>query len=121
MAPQTMKRKSGASEDYESDNGFVEDAPSSKKSKRHTTASSSSSRAKQALTAINGGGAMDEDGNAYWEISKMRRVTVTNFKGKDFINVREYYEKDDKELPGKKVRERHAASVFVAHCESRLI
>lgn len=46
---------------------------------------------------------VDTNGDPYWEISKMRRVTVSSFRGKTMVNVREYYEKDGQELPGKKV------------------
>lgn len=46
---------------------------------------------------------VDPDGNKYWEISKARRVTLSEFKGKQLVNVREYYQKDDEWLPGKKV------------------
>lgn len=53
----------------------------------------------------------DADGNQYWEISKSRRVTVSDFKGKQLVNVREYYLKDDEWLPGKKV----CISAFVRH------
>ncbi|KAJ5815289.1 hypothetical protein N7474_007066 [Penicillium riverlandense] len=45
---------------------------------------------------------VDSNGDRYWEISKMRRVTVSSFRGKTLVNVREYYEKDGQELPGKK-------------------
>lgn len=45
----------------------------------------------------------DSNGDQYWEISKMRRVTVSEFRGKTMVSVREYYEKDGQELPGKKV------------------
>lgn len=45
----------------------------------------------------------DSNGDRYWEISKMRRVTISSFRGKTQVNVREYYEKDGQELPGKKV------------------
>lgn len=48
-------------------------------------------------------GKTDANGDRYWEISKMRRVTVSSFRGKTMVNVREYYEKDGQELPGKKV------------------
>lgn len=33
----------------------------------------------------------------------MRRVTVSSFRGQTMVNLREYYEKDGQELPGKKV------------------
>ena len=46
----------------------------------------------------------DSDGNKYWEISKARRVTVSEFKGKSMVNIREYYQNDGEWLPGKKVR-----------------
>jgi hypothetical protein len=45
----------------------------------------------------------DANGESYWEISKMRRVTISTFRGKTMVNIREYYEKDGQELPGKKV------------------
>lgn len=64
----------------------------------------------------------DDDGNAYWEAScpditrrvtstnadppqltSKRRVGVSQFKNTCLINIREYYEKDGKMLPGKKV------------------
>jgi hypothetical protein len=45
----------------------------------------------------------DANGDSYWEISKMRRVTISTFRGKTMVNIREYYEKDGQELPGKKV------------------
>ena len=32
-----------------------------------------------------------------------RRVGVSLFKGKQMVNIREYYEKDGETLPGKKV------------------
>ncbi|KIW10979.1 hypothetical protein PV08_10278 [Exophiala spinifera] len=44
----------------------------------------------------------DSEGNPYWEISKGRRVTISEFKGKTLVNVREYYQKDGEWLPGKK-------------------
>lgn len=46
---------------------------------------------------------VDANGDKYWEISKMRRVTISSFRGKNMVNLREYYEKDGQELPGKKV------------------
>ncbi|KAL7269760.1 hypothetical protein RUND412_007562 [Rhizina undulata] len=45
----------------------------------------------------------DDEGNSYWELGgRLRRVTVSEFKGKSLISIREHYEKDGKILPGKK-------------------
>lgn len=46
---------------------------------------------------------IDKDGNTFWEISKTRRVTVSEFKGKQMVSVREYYEQNGEIKPGKKV------------------
>lgn len=75
------------------DNGGISTAKRTK-----TTVSSSSKRTgPQPKT--------DSNGDIYWEISRMRRVTISNFKGRNMVNIREYYEKDGEELPGKKVRQ----------------
>ncbi|CAH0053173.1 unnamed protein product [Clonostachys solani] len=44
----------------------------------------------------------DDEGNPFWELSNKRRVGISEFKKTCFINVREFYEKDGKTLPGKK-------------------
>ncbi|KAK2750211.1 hypothetical protein FQN55_002356 [Onygenales sp. PD_40] len=44
----------------------------------------------------------DSNGDPYWNISRLRRLTVSSFKGRTLVSVREYYEKDGQELPGKK-------------------
>ncbi|KAJ5770770.1 uncharacterized protein N7511_002821 [Penicillium nucicola] len=44
----------------------------------------------------------DSNGDRYWEISKTRRVTVSSFREKNMVNIREYYTKDGQDLPGKK-------------------
>ncbi|RGP65522.1 rna polymerase ii transcriptional coactivator [Fusarium sporotrichioides] len=44
----------------------------------------------------------DDDGNPFWELSNKRRVGVSDFSNKTFVNIREYYEKDGKTMPGKK-------------------
>lgn len=41
------------------------------------------------------------------QIPKNRRVTISEFKGTTLVNIREYYEKDNKFLPGKKVGRLH--------------
>lgn len=64
-------------------------------------------RAQAKKTKVNAGNETssktDTNGDVYWEISKLRRVTVSEFRGKTMVSVREYYEKDGRELPGKKV------------------
>ncbi|KAF2147576.1 uncharacterized protein K452DRAFT_314694 [Aplosporella prunicola CBS 121167] len=81
-----------ASEVYE-DDGFVvgdEGAPQLKRAKGGAK--------KEVKTGLQ----RDDEGNEFWEISNQRRVTVSQFKGKTFVSVREYYEKDGKAMPGKK-------------------
>ncbi|KAI2640270.1 ssDNA-binding transcriptional regulator [Xylaria nigripes] len=44
----------------------------------------------------------DDEGNSFWALSGNRRVVVQNFKGKTYVNIREYYEADGVLKPGKK-------------------
>jgi Transcriptional Coactivator p15 (PC4) len=99
--PRTHKRKSGP-QAYESEDGFVanDSDTSNQPNKRSKTLKSET---KSSHFASAGQVQVDTDGNEYWEISKMRRVTISEFKGKRMVNIREYYEKDGKDLPGKKV------------------
>ena len=97
----SKKRRSsaGGGEDYESDNGFVADAPKSKKAK--TTVAPTRAPVKSTKTAENGNDGDEE----FWQITSNRRVNISEFKGQKMVNIREYYE--DKSngamLPGKKV------------------
>ncbi|KAJ5788096.1 hypothetical protein N7457_003086 [Penicillium paradoxum] len=68
------------------ESGTVDASVRSKKTKANTTTEAK----------------LDSNGDRYWEISKMRRVTITSFRGKTQVNVREHYEKDGQVLPGKK-------------------
>ncbi|KAL2824685.1 transcriptional Coactivator p15-domain-containing protein [Aspergillus cavernicola] len=93
MASRSRKR---VSDDFIVD----DDPPRMKKSKANAAQHS-----KTAGSRNSHGGTIrkeDSNGDSYWEISKMRRVTVSSFRGKTMISVREYYEKDGEELPGKK-------------------
>ena len=38
----------------------------------------------------------DTEGNTAWELGNKRRLTLSAFKGKQYVNIREYYEKDGK-------------------------
>lgn len=38
----------------------------------------------------------------YFQLSKMRYVSVQEFRGKKLVSIREYYEKDGEMLPGRK-------------------
>lgn len=110
MPPSGKKRSASFIDD--SDDSAVA-APSAPKKSKNTTSSTT-----------NGSG-KDDDGNPFWEVgssldstvwycklqtdsmyfqlSNKRRVGVSQFKNMSFINIREYYEKDGKTLPGKKV------------------
>lgn len=44
----------------------------------------------------------NDDGDDYWQIGSNRRVTINRYAGKVLVDIREYYEKDGKRLPGKK-------------------
>ncbi|XP_058062288.1 RNA polymerase II transcriptional coactivator [Anopheles bellator] len=42
------------------------------------------------------------DGEEYFSLDKNRRIAVRDFKGKQYVDIREFYEKDGKQMPGKK-------------------
>ena len=69
-----------------------EDAPPAKKGKAATSTFEPSTAVKT-----------DDNGDKYWELSGLRRVTVSEYNKKSMVSIREYYEKDGKQLPGKKV------------------
>lgn len=91
MASISKKRSSAAA--------TVDDLDSSKRAKTNTTNKLATPNPDQSRSKV------DANGDRFWEISKMRRITVSSFRGKRMVNIREYYEKDGQELPGKKVIE----------------
>lgn len=88
------KKRVSREEDYTSDDGFVangsdpDNAPRSKKPKTES--------ARSKLPSVIG------SDQQYWELSGKRRVNVSEFKGKNLVNIREMYEKDGEMLPGRK-------------------
>lgn len=44
----------------------------------------------------------DEDGIVVCEISKNRRVSVRSWQGRVVVDIREFYVKDGKQMPGRK-------------------
>jgi hypothetical protein len=99
---QVQKRKASESEDEEnqgSDEEVKEKKPAAKNGK---TAKPPAKKAAAAAAAA----AADEDdqrpANGMYELAKMRFVNVSEFKGKAYVNIREYYEANGKTMPGKK-------------------
>lgn len=81
--------------EYESDKDIIENnSDGSDRPSKRTKPSLSSSLLKPKV---------DSSGEQYWELTKMRRVTISEFKGKKMVGIREYYEQGGKILPGKKV------------------
>jgi len=44
----------------------------------------------------------DDQGNTFWQLSPMRRITLSNFKGSTLVSLREYYEDGGVMRPGRK-------------------
>ena len=111
MVPATQSRKRKSSE-YVADNGFIDDDSdgAGPQTKRTKPASSSSLLRSQ----------KDDSGDLYWELTKMRRVTISEFKGKQMVGIREYYEQNGKILPGKKVRNVLATGIQPSMTNERL-
>ncbi|KAL4768922.1 transcriptional Coactivator p15-domain-containing protein [Aspergillus nidulans var. acristatus] len=92
MASQSRKRVSEVV-----DHSIVDKPPLSKKSRTNAPDVAGFDNSRENVARKE-----DSNGDSYWEISKMRRVTISSFRGKTMVNIREYYEKDGEELPGKK-------------------
>ncbi|XP_065086033.1 RNA polymerase II transcriptional coactivator [Ochlerotatus camptorhynchus] len=57
---------------------------------------------KKTKTDGTSGSTTNDKGEEEWPLDRNRKVTVSEFKNKVYVNVREYYEKDGKTMPGKK-------------------
>ncbi|PFH62047.1 hypothetical protein XA68_15370 [Ophiocordyceps unilateralis] len=87
MASHSKKRRSSAAQDDDDDETKLRNSPKVAKKSKHGAGPADGK---------------DDDGNPFWELSNKRRVGVAKFKNACLVNIREYYEKDGKLLPGKK-------------------
>jgi len=46
--------------------------------------------------------AKDEEDDGTFDLGNKRKISVSKYKGKTLVDIREYYEKDGKSLPGRK-------------------
>lgn len=96
---------------YDSDSGFIEDAPSKSKKSKSNTSSTKPYSAAPAIKpsskslATSKTPSIDENGDKFWPINVpgTRRVTINQFKGKWMVNIREYYDANGEMKPAKKV------------------
>jgi hypothetical protein len=107
------KRSRDQVETYESDGGFISNddgnAPKSKKSKKAGTSKPNTSGDDQhwAVRCPLVSPISISPSNEPSQLSSgrtPRRVNISEYKNSKLVNIREYYEKDDDYLPGKKVR-----------------
>jgi len=88
--PKTKKEVSSS----DSDSGPEDKNPAPEKKQKVSKSSGAKS----------GGGLEKNDAGEYvFELSKMRQVSVKDFKGRVYVNIREYYQHESGEMrPGKK-------------------
>ncbi|KAI1107146.1 PC4-domain-containing protein [Jackrogersella minutella] len=79
MVRSKYSKRSRRDDDEDEDVASDQDVKSSSKSNK---------KAKTSSTADSG---KDNEGNSFWSLSGTRRATISDFKGKTFINIREYY------------------------------
>ncbi|RUS88207.1 hypothetical protein EGW08_004039 [Elysia chlorotica] len=75
---------------------------SPKPKKQKTEAKAEKKGKEKAKAGKNKGPTRGDNGEYMFEIAPMRFATVSEFRGKTFVGIREFYEKDGKKLPGKK-------------------
>ncbi|KAL1901985.1 hypothetical protein Sste5346_001691 [Sporothrix stenoceras] len=81
-----------------------EDGVAGKLAKKSVGSDVAASKAKKKSSSASGvpPKGQDQEGNVYWELSKMRRIGIAHFRSTTLINVREYYESGGQMRPGKK-------------------
>uniref|UniRef100_A0A2M4C4A8 Putative rna polymerase ii transcriptional coactivator n=1 Tax=Anopheles marajoara TaxID=58244 RepID=A0A2M4C4A8_9DIPT len=57
---------------------------------------------KKAKPSGDAAGKSDSTDDGCIQLDKNRKITVRDFKGKVYVDIREFYEKDGKQMPGKK-------------------
>ncbi|RNA25207.1 Activated RNA polymerase II transcriptional coactivator p15 [Brachionus plicatilis] len=94
--------------DSDADNSSNEDVKPKKRARTEEKASKSKKAAKSKNEENTEAGNNSDSSNdrpsedGLHMLSKNRFASVSEFKGKKYVNIREYYEKDGKSLPGKK-------------------
>ncbi|RMD42027.1 hypothetical protein DV735_g3077, partial [Chaetothyriales sp. CBS 134920] len=97
MAPSSKRKNQFKSDQLGAGASDQEGADRPAKKGKSNAAGASPSEFKPSLVAQT-----DSHGDKYFELSRARRVTINEFRGKSLVNIREYYEKDGEMLPGKK-------------------
>ncbi|KAL7742253.1 hypothetical protein ACLKA6_005515 [Drosophila palustris] len=88
--PRISKKKQSSSSDSDSGPDDRNVPPPNKKAKESGNSTKNDEPA--------GGG----DGATIWTLEGMRQVRINEFRGRKMVDIREFYEKDGKVLPGKK-------------------
>lgn len=103
MSPKTSRKRDSTA--YASDDGFVDSDDGAPTAKRARPAPANAKKRAEGKGTISEDAQKDDEGTYFWDLTASggRRVTVNEFKGKVMVGLREFYEKDGKKLPGKKV------------------
>lgn len=92
------KSKEFVTDSSGSDSGSEDEKPKAKKQKTQ----GKPAKKEKEKDAKDSGPIKGDNGEFMFELSPMRFVTLSEFRGKTFVGIREFYEKDGKKLPGKK-------------------
>ncbi|KAL4227482.1 Transcriptional coactivator [Mactra antiquata] len=78
------------------------DEPKPKKKKVEKKKEEKREEKKEVSKKSSGGAEKGPGGECMFQIGRMRYVTVSEFRGKAMVGIREYYDKDGEMRPGKK-------------------